>query len=121
MRVGANKVTRPQKNTPVSNAPMKNHAPKPPSPQDREEVLNTLRNYKMACSVRAFVRGSTDKFYTWLEEMEGDAIPQGPAIWIGGDCHMGNLGPVGNVVGKIDVQIRDLDHTVIGNPAHDLI
>src|SRR5690242_93880 len=100
---------------------MKNNAAKPPSPGDREEVLNTLRNHKMACSVRAFVRGSTDKFYTWLEEMEGDAIPQGPPIWIGGDCHMGNLGPVGNVVGKIDVQIRDLDHTVIGNPAHDLI
>jgi len=75
----------------------------------------------MARSVRAFVRGSTDWFYEWLKEMKVDVIPQGPAIWIGGDCHIGNLGPVGNALGKVDVQIRDLDHTVIGNPAHDLI
>lgn len=34
---------------------------------------------------------------------------------------MGNLGPVANAKGEIDTQIRDLDQTVIGNPAHDLI
>jgi len=47
--------------------------------------------------------------------------PEGPAIWIGGDCHVGNLGPVANAQGEIGIQIRDLDQTVIGNPAHDLI
>ena len=31
------------------------------------------------------------------------------------------LGPVANADGKIAIQIRDLDQTVIGNPAHDLI
>ena len=34
---------------------------------------------------------------------------------------MGNLGPVASSDGKIAIQIRDLDQTVIGNPAHDLI
>src|SRR3954452_7318495 len=100
---------------------MKNSWSKPPSPDDREEALHAYRHHKMARSVHAFVRGSTDKFYGWLEEMEKEAIAQGPAIWIGGDCHIGNLGPIGNALGKIDVQIRDLDHSVIGNPAHDLI
>ena len=47
--------------------------------------------------------------------------PEGPPVWIGGDCHVGNLGPVANAGGKIAIQIRDLDQTVIGNPAHDLI
>jgi uncharacterized protein (DUF2252 family) len=45
----------------------------------------------------------------------------GPAIWICGDCHLGNLGPIADTEGHVQVQIRDLDQTVIGNPAHDLI
>jgi uncharacterized protein (DUF2252 family) len=31
------------------------------------------------------------------------------------------LGPVASAEGKVEIQIRDLDQTVIGNPAHDLI
>jgi uncharacterized protein (DUF2252 family) len=34
---------------------------------------------------------------------------------------VGNLGPVADSKGGVAVQIRDLDQTVIGNPAHDLI
>ncbi len=30
-------------------------------------------------------------------------------------------GPIANAEGRIEIQIRDLDQTVIGNPAHDLI
>ena len=56
-----------------------------------------------------------------LESMVQGALPQGPAIWICGDCHVGNLGPVASSEGKVEVEIRDLDQTVIGNPAHDLI
>jgi uncharacterized protein (DUF2252 family) len=48
-------------------------------------------------------------------------IPEGPAIWIFGDCHVGNLGAVANTQGELAIQVRDLDQTVIGNPAHDLI
>ena len=48
-------------------------------------------------------------------------MPQGPPIWICGDCHVGNLGPVANASGRVALAIRDLDQTVIGNPAHDLI
>ena len=45
----------------------------------------------------------------------------GPAVWICGDCHTGNLGPVADVKGRVEIQIRDLDQAVIGNPAYDLI
>jgi uncharacterized protein (DUF2252 family) len=38
-----------------------------------------------------------------------------------GDCHLGNLGPVADANGRVRIAIRDLDQTVIGNPAHDLI
>ena len=48
-------------------------------------------------------------------------LPAGPDIWICGDCHTGNLGPVADLDGEIDIQIRDLDQTVIGNPAHDML
>jgi uncharacterized protein (DUF2252 family) len=48
-------------------------------------------------------------------------VPEGPAVWICGDCHVGNLGPVGSIKGAIEISIRDFDQTVIGNPAHDLL
>ncbi len=42
-------------------------------------------------------------------------------MWIGGDCHLGNLGPVADATGNVAIQIRDLDQSVIGNPLHDLL
>ena len=76
----------------------------------------------MAESAHAYVRGNTLRFYEWLASKSVQAnIPQGPGIWICGDCHTGNLGPVSDFEGNIDIQIRDLDQTVIGNPAHDLL
>ena len=75
----------------------------------------------MAASAHAFVRGSTLKFYQWLEERGQAAVPKGPPVWICGDCHVGNLGPLADASGKVHLQIRDLDQTVIGNPNHDLI
>ena len=76
---------------------------------------------KMASSAHAFVRGSTIQFYDWLAKRGSRAVPQGPPVWICGDCHVGNLGPIADSKGEIHVQIRDLDQTVIGNPNHDLI
>jgi uncharacterized protein (DUF2252 family) len=75
----------------------------------------------MARSAHAYVRGSTILFYEWLKSKTGKLIPQGPRIWICGDCHLGNLGPVSDSKGRVRIAIRDLDQTVIGNPAHDLI
>ena len=89
-------------------------------PNERAPRLAATRRLKMARSAHAYVRGSTVKFYEWLETSPSD-IPQGPPIWICGDCHVGNLGPLASSKGRVDVQIRDLDQTVIGNPAHDLI
>src|SRR5271155_5167599 len=89
-------------------------------PQERQKILVQARNLKMARSAHAYVRGSTAKFYEWLEQSRSK-VPDGPSVWICGDCHVGNLGPLADAKGRVAVQIRDLDQTVIGNPAHDLI
>ncbi|GAB2568056.1 DUF2252 family protein [Dyella jejuensis] len=89
-------------------------------PRLRQQRLTALRNLKMAKSAHAYVRGNVVQFYDWLEQA-GRVLPQGPEIWICGDCHVSNMGPVSDVDGNVDIQIRDLDQTVIGNPAHDLI
>ena len=94
---------------------------RPPTPANRLQTLEGRRTLKMASSAHAYVRGSTVQFYRWLEERGERAVPKGPPIWICGDCHAGNLGPLAAADGKIHVQIRDLDQTVIGNPNHDLI
>jgi uncharacterized protein (DUF2252 family) len=90
-------------------------------PAHRAEAPRNEQNRKMARSAHAYVRGNTVKFYDWLRARRHRALPAGPPIWICGDCHVGNLGPVADAEGRIDIQIRDLDQTVIGNPAHDLI
>src|SRR5664279_502216 len=93
---------------------------KPPRPHLRSQPLLRAQQLKMARSAHAYVRGNTIRFYEWLETTKA-RVPQGPAIWICGDCHVGNLGPVADARGKVEIEIRDLDQTVIGNPAHDLI
>ncbi len=90
-------------------------------PHERQKILTQTRNLKMAQSAHAYVRGSTVKFYEWLESSSRCQFPDGPPVWICGDCHVGNLGPVADAKGRVLIQIRDLDQTVIGNPAHDLI
>jgi uncharacterized protein (DUF2252 family) len=92
-----------------------------PAPSKRQDLLRTAKNLKMARSAHAYVRGSTLKFYEWLSDADRQSLPEGPPIWICGDCHIGNLGPVADASGAVDIQIRDFDQTVIGNPAHDLI
>jgi uncharacterized protein (DUF2252 family) len=90
-------------------------------PADRVPVLKLRQTLKMARSAHAYVRGSTVQFYQWLEAQKRGTLPEGPAIWICGDCHAGNLGPIAGVDGRVEIGIRDLDQTVIGNPAHDII
>jgi uncharacterized protein (DUF2252 family) len=87
----------------------------------RDTVLRKYQNLKMARSPHAFIRGTTIQFYRWLAELKKGTLPEGPAIWICGDCHVSNLGPLAGVKGDVSVSIRDLDQTVIGNPAHDII
>jgi uncharacterized protein (DUF2252 family) len=92
------------------------------TPAERKAILDERQRLKMAESAHAYVRGNTARFYEWLMSRSVRAtIPAGPPIWICGDCHTGNLGPVADIDGHIDIQIRDLDQTVIGNPAHDLL
>jgi uncharacterized protein (DUF2252 family) len=91
-------------------------------PDKRKPTLERTQHLKMAESAHAYVRGNTIRFYDSLNSKSVQAsIPVGPPIWICGDCHTGNLGPVSDLEGNIDIQIRDLDQTVIGNPAHDLL
>ncbi len=89
--------------------------------EERARTLERGRTRKMARSAHAYVRGNTIQFYDWLATSDAHRLPAGPPIWICGDCHIGNLGPLADADGHVDVQIRDLDQTVIGNPAHDLI
>lgn len=92
------------------------------TPVKRKAVLDHRQHLKMAESAHAYVRGNTIRFYEWLKSNSVQTpIPTGPDVWICGDCHTGNLGPVADLEGKIDIQIRDLDQTVIGNPTHDLL
>jgi uncharacterized protein (DUF2252 family) len=87
----------------------------------RAAALTAQRNRKMAASAHAYVRGSTERFYEWLGASHKVTLPEGPAVWICGDCHVGNLGPVASKHGFLAIQVRDMDQTVIGNPAHDVI
>ena len=89
---------------------------------ERKAILKAAQRAKMARSAHAYVRGNTVKFYEWLNASPvAKRLPMGPPIWICGDCHLGNLGPLSDGNGNVEVQIRDLDQTVIGNPADDLI
>ncbi|TVV74257.1 DUF2252 family protein [Sphingomonas solaris] len=95
---------------------------KMPTPEERLAHLEASRHLKMARSAHAYVRGNTAQFYEWLEASPAARrLPDGPSVWICGDCHLGNLGPIANTQGQVEIQIRDLDQAVIGNPAHDLI
>ena len=85
---------------PIADAPV--------SPRQRGPALENLRNQKMARSALDYVRGSPMQFYEWLEKGSA-AIPEGPEVWICGDCHVGNLGPVANADGRFKVEIRDFD------------
>ena len=90
-------------------------------PGARADALLQHRRLKMARSSQAYVRGNTAQFYEWLRQRKAGDLPEGPPIWICGDCHVGNLGPLANADGRVEIKIRDLDQTVIGNPAHDLV
>lgn len=84
-------------------------------------MLAELRRQKMARSPHAYERGTAAHFYEWVKSRPAGTLPAGPAVWICGDCHLGNLGPIADAEGEVAVQIRDLDQTVIGNPVHDLL
>jgi uncharacterized protein (DUF2252 family) len=97
------------------------HQGAPPQIDARSVRLTEARTKKMARSAHAYVRGNTAQFYEWLSGVKESDIPDGPPVWICGDCHVGNLGPIADTKGRIRIHIRDLDQTTIGNPAHDLI
>jgi uncharacterized protein (DUF2252 family) len=89
-------------------------------PSQRRGALSAARDAKMARSAHAYVRGNTARFYEWLAAAPV-RVPEGPPVWICGDCHLGNLGAISDGGEGLDVHIRDLDQAVIGNPTHDLI
>lgn len=93
----------------------------PVSPEERLPILDARRRAKMSTSAHAYVRGTTESFYDWLATTGRKKLPQGPRVWIDGDCHVGNLGPIASVEGAVEIALRDLDQTVIGSPSHDVI
>lgn len=106
---------------PIERDVLSNTKYSPPRIDERESALSRERARKMAQSSHSYVRGNTRQFYEWLGGPTAPGVPDGPPVWICGDCHVGNLGPVADSEGRVSVLIRDLDHSVIGNPAHDLI
>jgi Uncharacterized protein conserved in bacteria (DUF2252) len=72
-----------------------------PNPASRSARLERRRTLKMAGSAHAYVRGSTVQFYRWLSARGPKSVPQGPSIWICGDCHAGNLGPLASADGAL--------------------
>ncbi|MBN3781463.1 DUF2252 domain-containing protein [Burkholderia sp. Ac-20345] len=53
-----------------------------PKPAGRQAILTEQRCRKMARAPHAYVRGNTARFYEWLVETSGSALPHGPSIWI---------------------------------------
>src|ERR1700730_16283047 len=90
------------------------------NPNPRHGALAAAQRLKMARSAHAYVRGNTAQFYDWLRHLKPGHLPEGPPVWICGDCHVGNLGPLAHPDGRVEIQIRDLDQTVIG-PTHGLV
>src|ERR1700691_939621 len=72
-----------------------------PPAKARPGILADRRNAKMARSAHGYMRGNTLKFYEWLGASSARVLPDGPPIWICGDCHVGNLGPVANLEGHV--------------------
>src|ERR1700709_688568 len=89
-------------------------------PAERMKRLIATRELKMAASAHAYVRGSTTRFYEWLEASD-TRLPAGPPVWICGDCHVGNLGPVASIDGSLAIQTCSIDQAEIGNPEHEII
>ncbi len=112
----AQKTTKGKKHGSVTDGPRKSDAGR------RRGVLDRQRVRKMSESAHAYVRGNTVQFYEWLASTQVHGrLPHGPSVWICGDCHTGNLGPIANKHDEIEIEVRDVDQTVIGNPAHDLL
>ena len=93
----------------------------PRQPAQRGEQLARLKNLKTAISAHAFVRATPTMFYEALSGKNGKALPDGPPIWISGDCHVENLGAVGDARGVASVEMNDFDEAVINNPAFDVL
>src|SRR5437868_445246 len=75
------------------------------APQICPGITAESRARKMPRSGKAYVRGNTAIFYEWLAELLlAREIPMGPPIWICGDCHLGNLGPLADADHQIAIQ-----------------
>ena len=86
----------------------------------RCSILKKCCDIKMARSSHTYVRGAIQSFYKWLTSGVCGPIPEGPPVWICGDCHLGNLGPIASVKGQVEIAISDFDQTVIGDRLHGI-
>ena len=94
----------------------------PLSQKRRAELLSTTRARKMARSAHAYVRGNTRQFYEWLEaQPRRIAARRAGRSGSAATATSATSGRSPTCTGGVEIQIRDLDQTVIGNPAHDLI
>jgi uncharacterized protein (DUF2252 family) len=86
---------------------------------ERAAHLAALKATKMAASMHGYVRARADLFFEVVERHR--TIPEGPPIWISGDCHGENIGAVADAEGHARMDLNDLDETAVGLPAHDVL
>jgi hypothetical protein len=56
--------------------------------------------------VKAYGRGSTRKVLRMARDCRSRRLPRRPAMWIGGDCHAGQFGPLGDERGRVAQGVR---------------
>ncbi len=84
-------------------------------------MLERQRTLKMAKSAHAYVRGNTLKFYEWLRRPARGTLAGGASPLDLRRLPSRQSRSLADANGHVEIQIRDLDQTVIGNPAHDLV
>jgi uncharacterized protein (DUF2252 family) len=67
------------------------------------------------------VRANPSFFYEQMSDRRLRKLPDAPAIWISGDCHVENLGAVSDAHGVATVAMNDLDEAIIHTPVFDLL
>jgi uncharacterized protein (DUF2252 family) len=71
-------------------------------------------------SAHGYFRRNTAQFYDWLWHLKRGQLPEGPPVWIFGDCHRKSR-PAGTLGRSRRDPDQRSDQTVIGNPIHDLV
>jgi len=88
---------------------------------DRRGLLRQCRNLKMARSAHAMSAVTPSNSTNGWKRLKPRSFRKDRRSGFAAIAISAIFGPIADKQGLIDFEIRDLDQTVIGNPAHDLI